>query len=153
MGTKIMLNETDCQLNSSLFFTISKLSRSFKNKGDEIFHKTGLSPSHAFILYVLHIKGTVPQKDMGNFLHLSPSTMTRFIQKLETKNYLEKTSEGKNVYLHLSDHGKKHLPLIIDAWNEINTLISTALTEEERNTYMQLSQKLLTHLGCDTTSI
>ena len=153
MDTKITISETECHLNSSLFFTVSKLSRSFKNKGDDIFQKTGLSPSHAFILYVLYTKGTVHQKDMGNFLHLSPSTMTRFIQKLETKGYLEKTSEGKNIYLTLTDKGQRHMPTLIDAWNEVNTLISTALTEEERTTYMKLSHKLLKHLGCETTSL
>lgn len=153
MDKKIMLDETECQLNSSLFFTVSKLSRSFKNKGDEIFLKTGLSPSHAFILYALHTRGTVHQKDMGNFLHLSPSTMTRFIQKLETKGYLEKTSEGKNVYLTLTDVGRQHMPSLIDAWNEVNTLLSSALTEKERATYMKLSHKLLTHLGCEATPL
>lgn len=135
-----------CKLNSCLFFSSSKLSRTLKKVADESFVRTGLSPSHAFILYLVSQEENMSQKKVGELLHLSPSTMTRFVDKLLDKKLIVKSSEGKNAYLSITQDGLLMKPIIMTAWESLNTLLNSALTEEEKLTYIQLSNKILERL-------
>jgi len=136
-----------CKLNSCLFFTLSKLSRTLKKSADDIFLKTGLSPSHAFILYLVNLKPEAHQKEVGEYLNLTPSTMTRFVEKLQAKHLIERHVEGKNVFLKVTQDGKALQPEIMKAWSEVTQQMEKALTDEEREIYINLTHKLLDNLS------
>ncbi len=89
MKENYTLSEQDCKLNSCLFFTSSKLSRVLQKQADDIFSATSLSPSHAFILYIVCLKNRIHQKEVGDYLLLTPSTVARFVEKVEGKNELK----------------------------------------------------------------
>ncbi len=135
--------QNECQLNTCLFFTSSKLSRVMKKEADDLFRITGLSPSHAFVLYLVNLRGRVHQKDVGDYLLLSPSTMTRFIDKLVIKGFVRKETEGKNVYLTITELGKELQPKIMESWNTLNALLNGTLDESEKLTYLRLTHKIL----------
>ena len=66
----------------------------------ESWKPVGLSPSHAYLLrMVLEEPGVQPGSIAGH-LQLTPSTVTRLIEKLEEKKLVVRTTEGKqtNVY-------------------------------------------------------
>lgn len=146
MKENINVSEQECKLNSCLFFTSSKLSRVLKKQADDIFKTTGLSPSHAFILYFVSLKKRVHQKDVGDYLLLTPSTMTRFVEKLEAKKLVIKEVEGKNVYLNITKKGEDLQPAIFDSWKELNDLMNSTLTEEEKMLYLRLTNKMLSNI-------
>jgi DNA-binding MarR family transcriptional regulator len=50
--------------------------------------KTGLSPSHAFLMMLATDYPGIGQKELSERLHLAPSTVTRFIDSLVHKGYL-----------------------------------------------------------------
>lgn len=139
-------SQDQCKLNSCLFFSSSKLSRALKKVADETFSITGLSPSHAFILYIVSSNDRIHQKEVGELLHLTPSTMTRFVEKLEHRKLVIKSSEGKNVYLSITDKGITLKPIIMDAWDTLNTLLNSALNDEEKLMYIQLNNKIQSKL-------
>ena len=137
------LFQNECQLNTCLFFTSSKLSRVMKKEADDLFRITGLSPSHAFVLYIVHLRERVHQKDVGEYLQLSPSTMTRFIDKLVIKGLVIKETEGKNVFLSITEKGRELQPRIMESWNALNSLLNGTLDENEKLTYLRLTHKIL----------
>lgn len=138
--------EQDCRLNGCLFFTTSKLARVFGKIADDAFQKTGLSPSHALILYLVNQKGNIHQKEIGQLLHLTPSTITRFIEKLERKRLVFRKADGKNVYISTTATGLLLEPEIIKAWNDLHTIYKDILTEEETRQLIAISGKLLQKL-------
>jgi DNA-binding MarR family transcriptional regulator len=139
-------NLQDCKLNSCLFFSATKLAREFGKLADEDFSKTGLSPSHAVLLYLVNQKERIHQKEIGEILHLTPSTITRLIDKLERKDYVEKQSVGKNVYLLSTEKGRAQQDEIIASWNRLNERYQNILTEEETVRFLEISSKLLEKL-------
>ena len=139
--------ESNCRMNTCLFFSSTKLAREFNKIGEEAFKKLGLSPSHAMLIYVVNQTDEIQQKELGERLYLTPSTITRFIEKLEYKGLAVKRSEGKNVYVSTTEQGKALQVEIINAWNVLHALYEDILTDEETKQFISISNKLLKKLG------
>lgn len=92
-------------LRNCLYFTASKLSRVIMKMAEEEFEATGLSPAYAFLLIIVNNRPGITQQELGHALHLTPSTVTRFIDKLELKGLVTRTVEGKNSLIHLTEEG------------------------------------------------
>lgn len=135
--------EQACSLNGCLFFTTVKLSRVFGKIAEEAFSKTGLSPSHALLLYLVNQKEEILQKELGETLHLTPSTITRLIEKLERKSLVTKRCEGKSVILSTTPQGLALQKNIMESWNFLHEQYHGILTEEETAQFLTLSKKLL----------
>ena len=83
-----------------LYFSSNALARKIEKLANESWKETGLSPSHAYLLMlVLDDPGIQPTALVEQLL-LSPSTITRLMDKLETKKLIIRTTGGKstNVY-------------------------------------------------------
>jgi DNA-binding MarR family transcriptional regulator len=145
MNEKYNLTDSECQLNSCLFFSLSKVSRILKKEADDKFAITGLSPSHAFILYLVCLKNRIHQKEVGDYLMLTPSTMTRFVDKLVSKELVTREIEGKNVYLCATNEGEALNVDIMKAWDNLNQLLNATLNAEEKRLYIDLNNKILEH--------
>ncbi len=146
MNNPCNLSDSTCQLNSCLFFSLSKVSRTLKKEADMHFAVTGLSPSHAFILYIVCLKQRIHQKEVGDYLLLTPSTMTRFVDKLESKGLVRKELEGKNVFLCATAQGEALKPTVMNAWEQLNTAIHSALSDDEKQLYIELNNKIVSKL-------
>ncbi len=146
MSEKVNIGRQNCQLDGCLFFSTTKLARELNKLAGDAFSKTGLSPSHAVLLYVINLKDKIQQKDVGELLHLTPSTITRLIDKLERKGYVEKQAEGKNVCLLSTSEGQAQQGEIVAAWNLLHSGYQDILTEEEMLHFLEMSGKLLEKL-------
>lgn len=139
--------EENCILKTCLYFSTIKLSREFNKIGEEAFKKIRLSPSHAMLIYVVNQTDTIQQKELGERLFLTPSTITRFIEKLVYKELIVKHSEGKNVYVSTTPKGKALQSEIIEIWKTVHNIYDDILTEEETKQFIALSNKLIGKLG------
>ncbi len=140
------MNLNKYQLDNCLFFSTVKLARELNKIADETFAITGLSPSHAMLLHIINDKGGVQQKVIGETLHLTPSTITRLIEKLEHKGYVAKQSEGKSVFLCETKEGQAMQKTLSAAFDQLHAVYEDILTPEETLTFLTLSNKLLNHL-------
>jgi DNA-binding MarR family transcriptional regulator len=136
----------NCKLDSCLFFSTAKLAREFSKIAEEAFGKTGLSTSHALILYLVNQEEELHQKEIGEKLHLTPSTITRFIEKLVRKKLVTKRTEGKNVFICSTEEGLLLQNEIISSWNRLNDTYKDILTEEEALQFITISSKLIEKL-------
>ena len=143
MNSEQKPDRQNCMLNGCLFFSTTKLARELGKLADEAFSKTGLSPSHAVLLYMVNLQGKIQQKEIGELLHLTPSTITRLIDKLERKGYVKKLSEGKNVCLQATPEGMAQQEQIIASWSQLHNGYKDILTEEESVRFLEISGKLL----------
>ncbi len=128
-----------CLGKACLFFTANRFARLLTKMAEESFFKIGLSPTEAFALMILNEEGAMGSSKLGQRLHLSPSTVTRFIDKLILKGYCIRTFEGKNSKLTLSPNGIKIQADIKKCWSELYQEYSMRLGDDESS---ELSLKL-----------
>lgn len=133
-------------LDHCLFCACVKLARSLGKMADESFQRLGLSPSHALLLYVVNERNGICQKEIGELLHLMPSTVTRFVEKLEIKKLVYRKGEGKNFPIYSTEKGALMQPEIIRAWNNLHDGYANVLTPEECSQFITICNKLMGNL-------
>ena len=99
-----------------LFFVSQDLGRMIAKLADEAFAPTTLSPSYAILMMAVKEKGEINCSALAFCLKLSPSTITRFVDKLLIKGFLQRQQDGKNSNVKLSRKGEEIMPKIYDAW-------------------------------------
>lgn len=124
------IDEIQC---GCLYYSSNKLARIIGKMADEEFRITGLSPAYAFLISVVNEKEGISQKKLGEVLHITASTTTRFIDKLENGFYLERKSEGKNSFIYLTEKGKKLENDINTAWSNLHNRYEKYLGEDDYN--------------------
>lgn len=126
-------------LNGCLFFTVKKLDRILDKVAEETFKPTGLSPTYGFILLAVDETPGIAQKDLAELLHTAPSTIARFVDKLEYKKLLITEKAGRNTLAYLTDEGAALVDKVQEAWDKLHQFYEDILGEEE-------SDKISTHI-------
>jgi DNA-binding MarR family transcriptional regulator len=83
-----------------MYFSANALARKIEKLAVESWKKVSLSPSHAYLLMIVTEEPGIQPGSLANEMQLSPSTVTRLIEKLEGKKLVVRITEGKvtNVY-------------------------------------------------------
>jgi DNA-binding MarR family transcriptional regulator len=118
-------------LHDCLYFTANALARVITRMGEEAFRRTGLSPSHAFLVMLVNEKPGIGQKELAENLQLAPSTVTRFVDSLVHKGYLTRLTEGKSSKVFPTDEGKRLKTPIEKAWHELHMQYAKILGRRE----------------------
>lgn len=87
---------------------------------EESFKKVETTPTYAFILLILAEEDGRPQKDIAHILYITPSTLTRLIEKLVYKGYITTITEGRTRKVYLTVKGRELLPDIREAWDHLH---------------------------------
>jgi MarR family transcriptional regulator, organic hydroperoxide resistance regulator len=116
--------------HNCLYFTSSSLARVMTKTAEEAFGALGISPSHAFLLMSVNDHPGVRQKDLSDQLNLAPSTVTRFIDALVQKGFLERRTEGRATQVYSTPQGQALQPKLEAAWRELFLRYNRVLGEE-----------------------
>ncbi|MGM9904272.1 MarR family transcriptional regulator [Enterococcus sp. 10A9_DIV0425] len=133
-------------LEECLFFSVKKLDRVLNKLADEAFKKTGLAPTYGFILLILREKEGIPQKEIAKMLYAAPSTIARFVEKLEYKGYVKTVTEGRLSLVYLTDVGRGFVKEIDSSWDELHQAYKTVLGTD-------VSEQLAKELNEATTKL
>jgi DNA-binding MarR family transcriptional regulator len=98
---------------------------------EDEFATSGLSPTSAFLLMAVIEKEGISQKKLGEILHLQPSTVTRFIEKLVIKGLINSRVEGRLSLIFAMDKGKALDDTINECWNNLRKRYSALMGEKE----------------------
>lgn len=93
--------KTSCsKFAQCLYFTSAALARKIEKLATESWKPAGLSPSHAYLLVAVLEEPGIQPTALAEYLQLTPSTITRLLEKLEEKKLVIRTTEGRltNVY-------------------------------------------------------
>lgn len=113
-----------------LYFTSNRLTRIMTKMAEEEFMLTGLSPSYAYIVSIVNQRNGLNQKEIGELLFLKPSTITRFLEKLEYRGLVEKKISGKRTLVYSTEKGQAIQEDIDVAWNNLHDRYSDLIGEE-----------------------
>ena len=91
---------SESRYRNCMYFSSNALARKMEKLAGESWKKVDLSPSHAYLLMIVIEDPGVQPGALAGEMQLTPSTVTRLIEKLEEKKLLIRTTVGKiaNVY-------------------------------------------------------
>ena len=114
-----------------LYFTTNALARKIEKLAIESWKPVGLSPSHAYLLLAVIEEPGIQPTGLVEQLQLQPSTITRLIQKLESKKLVVRTTEGKITNVYPTPKAKELLPKMKQCMQHFFQRYSSLLGQEE----------------------
>lgn len=103
----------------SLYFSSNALNRQLNTMADEAFRNVGLSSSYAFLLMLVDNQPGIQPMELSRKLVLTPSTITRLVEKMEYRGYLERRSQGRSTHVHITADGEKLIPKLNRSWQDL----------------------------------
>ena len=98
---------------------------------DEEFAITGLTSSYAFLLMTVNNKPGIRPQEISEQMQLTPSTITRLIEKMEQRKMLERKSTGRTTEVYPTDKSIELDKKIKEAWRNLYARYSELIEEEE----------------------
>lgn len=86
---------------------------------EDSFARTGLSPSYAFVLIIVHRSPGLGPSQIARKMHMQPSTITRFLDKLERQGFLSREEDGKTVKVHPTDQSQELYETLLECWEDL----------------------------------
>ena len=134
------MKTTENFLESCLFFNTNALSRYLLKLAEKEFKPLDLSPAHASLLLLVYDTPGISPKELSHHLHLTPSTITRFVDALEKKKLVNRQTRGKSAFISPSRKGLELKRPIAVAYKKLYLEYTRALGPDNAN---QLSFAIL----------
>jgi len=129
-----------------LYFTTNALARKVEKLAVEAWKPVGLSPSHAYLLMMVIEEPGLQPGTLSDHLQLTPSTISRLIEKLEEKKLVVRVTEGKVTNVYATPAAKNMLPQLKNCVSTFSKNYTDILGNAESiqmvNSLNKLSDKL-----------
>jgi len=125
------MEKCDSKYCGCLYYSANALARIMTKMADEEFAITGLSSSYALLLLTVNSKPGIQPTEISEEMQLTPSTITRLIEKMEQKNLLERKIIGRNTAVYPTEKSKELESKIKEAWGNLYRRYSELIEEEE----------------------
>ncbi len=98
---------------------------------DECFAITGLTSSYAFLLMTVNEDPGIQPKQISALMQLTPSTVTRLIEKMEHRGLLTRKSVGRSTEVYPTQASHDLNDKIKEAWTHLRDKYNTILGKKE----------------------
>ncbi len=112
-----------------LYFASNALARNITRLAEEAYAPTGLAPSYAMLLMAVIDQPGINPTAIAEIMLLKPSTVTRFIEKLELKGLVTRETNGKFTEVYPTESAIAIQMKIKAAWMDLYRQYSTLLGE------------------------
>lgn len=136
------MKTSDSTYHQCLYFVTSALARKVEKLASESWKRVDLSPSHAYLLMLVIDNPGIQPGALSEQLHLSPSTITRLIEKLEDKKMVVRVMEGKITNVYPTQKSKGLHPTLLACRDEFYTTYEKILGEKECKTMVDNMVKI-----------
>jgi len=127
----IQMIQADGLLDGCMYFTAARLHRALDRLAGGCFGAVDLAPNQAFLLMTVQDRPGTSAGELAKFLHLAPSTVTRFLDKLETRGLVRRRKEGRSAEVKVTAKGAKLRPALDSGWAELYRRYCAILGEKE----------------------
>ncbi len=128
------MKNKDSKYCDCLYYSANALARVLTKMAEEEFAVTGLAPSYAFLLMAVNDKPGIQPKEISEQMQLTASTVTRLIEKMEHREFLERRVIGKFTKVYPTEKSKKLDKKIHEAWTNLFKRYSDLLGESKGKT-------------------
>ena len=116
-----------------LYHSANAFARVMTKMADEAFAPTGLSTSYAFLLMTVNDSPGIQPKTISRQMQLTPSTVTRLIEKMEYRGLLERRSVGRATEVYPTEQSLALKPKLKKAWQSLYKQYTKILGKESAN--------------------
>ncbi len=113
-----------------LYYSANALGRIMTKMADEAFAPTGLAPSYAFMLMSVNHKPGIQPMALSDDMQLTPSTVTRLIEKLENKGLVERKPVGRTTEVYPTEKSLALQPKIQGCWKSLKERYTSIIGED-----------------------
>jgi len=131
------MKTSESKFCSCLYFAANALARKVEKLAVESWKKIGLAPSHAYLLILVIDEPGMQAGQLAEQLQLTPSTITRLIEKLEDKKLVTRVTEGKTTNVFPTHKAKELKPQIKQCIDEFHEKYVKILGREESKQFIQ----------------
>jgi DNA-binding MarR family transcriptional regulator len=129
-----------------LYFSSNALARKIEKLANDSWKKVGLTPSHAYLLMLAIEEPGIQPSALVKQLLLTPSTITRLIEKLEEKKLVVRTTEGKLTNVYPTPKAKALLPEMKECLDHFYQHYSSIIGKDEGARFVNSMNKLVDKL-------
>lgn len=116
----------------------NRFSREISAFFDAYFKEEKLATSYIELILIVDEAGSTTQKGIAEKLSLAPSTITRFINKLEKRGFVLKEMNGRNAMITLTKEGALNAVNFRRKYDQAETDLMELLGEKFVDTTRQL---------------
>ena len=113
-----------------LYYSANALGRIMTKMAEEAFAPTGLAPSYAFMLMSVNHKPGIQPMALSDHMQLTPSTVTRLLEKLELKRLVERKSVGRATEVYPTKKSLGLQPEIQASWKRLKDNYTAIIGED-----------------------
>jgi DNA-binding MarR family transcriptional regulator len=125
-----------------LYFTTNALARKVEKMAMEAWKPVNLSPSHAYLLLIVLADPGIQPGSIADELQLTPSTISRLVEKLEEKKLVVRVTEGKITNVYPTPAAKNLLPKMLLCRDAFYANYSSILGCEKSSTVVKAMWEL-----------
>lgn len=113
-----------------LYFSSNALTRIVTRMAEEEFSVVDLAPSYAFVIMTVNKNPGIHAGELAEIMMLTPSTVTRLVDKLESRGLVKKHSEGRITMIYPTPASVEMNDAIKAAWYKLYLRFTDVLGEE-----------------------
>lgn len=136
------MKAADSKYCKCIYFSSNALARKIEKLAQQSWKEVDLSPSHAYLLMLALEQPGIQPTELVNQLLLTPSTITRLIEKLEEKKLVVRTTEGKLTNVYPTPKAKQLLPQLMKCRDKFFQSYSSLLGQEDSARLVHSMNKL-----------
>ena len=130
------------QYSKCVYFSSSALARKIEKMATEAWKRVNLSPSHAYLLMMVLDEPGIQPGALVKELLLTPSTITRLIDKLVEKKLVKRIAEGKIINVYPTTKAKALQPQLKICREEFYENYTGKLGKDESDKLAQALNKI-----------
>ncbi|GAA5221080.1 hypothetical protein GCM10025777_17100 [Membranihabitans marinus] len=123
------------------------MARTMSKKADEAFSPLGLSSSYAVLLMTVNDSPGILPKELSQIMQLAPSTLTRFIEKMEHRGLLKRQQVGRTTEVYPTDAGLAIHDEVKQIWNDLENQYMNILGKDKGSELIQNLQDAIHKLN------
>ncbi|MDP4083152.1 MAG: MarR family winged helix-turn-helix transcriptional regulator [Bacillota bacterium] len=126
-----------------LFHTLHQLSRNLTNELNEVLKSHGLYSAQWAVIFVLHSKGVLTQKELCHYLSVEAPPMTRTIQRLLKQGFVKQTQgfDKRKKLIQLTDEALKQYPIWESSVKTLNQSLLKGLPSNDQEELFQILKR------------
>lgn len=140
------MKASDSKYKHCMYFIANALGRRIEKLAMETWKQVDLSPSHAYLLLLVIEEPGIQPTAISEQLLLTPSTITRLIEKLEDKGLASRSTEGKLTRVYPTEKAKALFPKLMECVQHFTEHSTNILGKDESfrmvNNMASLADKL-----------
>lgn len=113
-----------------LYHAANAMARSISRIADEEFAEADISPTQGFIVMTVVKRPGIRAGDIAKEMQLTPSTITRMLDKLEERGFVSRSSEGKAMLVYPTPEALGAEQRIKTAWGKMYARYAQSLGNE-----------------------